>query len=73
MVDKMLDDAKGLPQGPEQSKLYSHLQRMIVEDAPMVFLYHSTRMAAYASRVQGLSLKLDVAPDDKLVKVDLSQ
>lgn len=72
-VDRMLDEAKALPQGSAQRKLYSQIQRKIVEDAPMVFLYHSTRMAAYASRVQGLSLKLDVAPYDKLVKVDLSE
>jgi peptide/nickel transport system substrate-binding protein len=71
-VDRMLDEAKTLPEAPEQKRLYSQIQTMIVEDAPMVFLFHSSRMGAYASRVQGLALRLDVAPDDKLVKVDLS-
>ena len=39
--------------GPAQAKLYSQIQQTIVDDAPMVFLYHSTRMAAYADRVNG--------------------
>ena len=72
-VDRLLDEAFRLPDGPEQRRIYSQIQKTIVDDAPMVFLYHSTRMAAFASRVQGLSLKLDVAPYDKLIRVDLSE
>ncbi len=71
-VDRMLDEAVRVPEGPQQRRIYSQIQGLIVEDAPMLFLYHATRMAAYQDRVQGLDLKLDVAPHDKLVKVDLS-
>ena len=71
-LDRLLDEAVRLPEGPAKTKLYSQIQKMIVEDAPMVFLYHSTRMAAYADRVKGLELNLGALPQDKLVKVDLA-
>ena len=71
-LDRLLDEALRLPEGPAQAKLYSQIQKMIVDDAPMLFLYHSIRMAAYADRVQGLELNLAALPQDKLVKVDLA-
>lgn len=69
-VDRLLDEALRLPEGPGQSRIYSQIQKLIVEDAPMVFFYHLTRMAAYADRVQGLELNLGSLPHDKLVKVE---
>ncbi len=70
-VDKMLEEAATLPEGPEQLRLYSTIQRTIVNDAPMVFLYHATRMAAHSNRIRGIVLKVDAAPADKLVRVDI--
>jgi len=70
-LDRLLDEALMAPEGPAQAKLYSQIQQTIVDDAPMVFLYHSTRMAAYADRVTGLELNLGALPHDKLVTVDL--
>ncbi len=70
-LDKSIDDALRLPEGPAQNRLLSQAQRLIVEDAPMVFLYHAIRVAAYADRVQGLELNLGLLPHDKLVKTDL--
>lgn len=70
-LDRLLEDALRIPEGPVQSRMLSQVQRMIVEDAPMVFLYHAIRVAAYADRVQGLELNLGLLPHDKLVKVDL--
>ncbi len=71
-LDRLLDDALMAPEGPAQATLYSQIQKTIVDDVPMVFLYHSTRMAAYADRVKGLELNLGALPHDKLVKVDLT-
>jgi peptide/nickel transport system substrate-binding protein len=71
-LDQLLDDVLMVPEGPKQNRLYSQIQRLIIEDAPMVFLYHSTRMAAYQERVKGLELNLGALPHDKLVKVDLA-
>jgi peptide/nickel transport system substrate-binding protein len=70
-LDRLLDDARRLPEGPAQVKAYSKAQRVIVDDAPMVFLYHGSRMAAHADRVKGLSLNPLSLPVDKLVTVDL--
>lgn len=71
-VDRQLDEAVRLPTGPVQQKLYSEIQQAIVRDAPMVFLFHWTRMAAYRDRVKGLTLKLDSTPADKLLGVTLA-
>ncbi len=70
--DHMLDEALRLPGGAVQTRIYSQIQKTIVEDAPMVFLYHAIRMAAYADRFQGLEIDLAALPHDKLVKVDLA-
>jgi peptide/nickel transport system substrate-binding protein len=72
MLDGLLDGALRLPEGPTQSRIYSQIQELIVKDAPMVFLYHATRIAAHADRVQGLELNLGSLPHDKLVRVDLA-
>ena len=71
VVDRLLESALRLPEGPEQRRLYAQAQRQIVDDAPMLFLYHGTRMAAVGERVRGLALNLSAAPHDKLVTVDL--
>jgi peptide/nickel transport system substrate-binding protein len=71
-LDKVLGEALQLPEGPAQSRLYSQAQRLIVDDAPMVFLYHATRMAAHASRIHGLEFNLGSLPHDKLLNVDLA-
>ena len=71
VLDKVLEEALRLPAGPAQSRMLSQVQRLIVEDAPMVFLYHAIHVGAYANRVQGLELNLGLLPHDKLVKTDL--
>ncbi|MFB3816923.1 MAG: ABC transporter substrate-binding protein [Candidatus Methylomirabilales bacterium] len=71
-LDTLLGEALQLPEGPARSRLYSQAQRLIVDDAPMVFLYHAVRMAAHTDRVRGLDLNLGSLPHDKLVNVDLA-
>lgn len=71
-VDAWLDRAAQLPEGAERDRLYAQVQRQIVEDAPALFLFHFTRIAAHAWRVRGLELRIDVAPHDKLRLVDLA-
>ena len=73
VLDKAVDEALRLPEGPAQNRLLSQAQRVIVDEAPMVFLYHAIRVAAYADRVQGLELNLGLLPHDKLVKTDLAR
>jgi peptide/nickel transport system substrate-binding protein len=73
VLDKLLEDALRLQEGAAQNRLLSQMQRLIVQDAPMVVLYHAIRVAAYSERVQGLELNLGLLPHDKLVKVDLAR
>ena len=70
-VDTLLEEALRLPEGHAQQQAYARAQRLIVDDAPVVFLYHAARIAAVSKRVQGLQLNLGSLPSDKLVRVDL--
>jgi peptide/nickel transport system substrate-binding protein len=72
-LDSMLEAALRLPEGPDQQRTYGQVQKLIVDDAPMVFLYHAVRMAAVAERVQHLEMNLGTLPHDKLTRVDFSR
>ena len=62
-VDALLDQPP-----PHQ---FSAAIRHILDDAPMAFLSHWTRVAAHKTGVRGLRLNIGVLPDDKLVGVDV--
>ena len=70
-VDKLLDNALRRPEGPELNRIYSQVQHLVVNDAPMVFLYHLTRIVAHSARVRGLEMTVGMDPHDRLVGVDL--
>jgi peptide/nickel transport system substrate-binding protein len=69
-VDRALDEAVKLPDGPEQQRTFATIQKLVVADAPMVFLYHWTRMTGVGARVQGLELNLGALPQDKLLRTE---
>ena len=52
--------------------MYAQAQKLIVDDAPAVFLYHLTRVAVASRRVQGLEVNSAATPHDKLVRVQLT-
>jgi len=69
--DRRLEEALGL-QGQDQSNAYSFLQQKIVDDVPMVCLYHTKRMAAYrVDLVKGLVLNPGALPANKLMDVSV--
>ncbi len=70
-LDALLDEARALLDGPRQQALYAQAQRLIVDDAPMVFLYHAPRVSAVSHRVRGLELASSTLPHDKLVNVEV--
>ena len=70
-LDTRLEDALRLPEALALDA-YARAQKIIVDDAPMVFLYHATRVAAVAERVRRLEVNLGALPADKLVQVDLT-
>jgi peptide/nickel transport system substrate-binding protein len=70
-LDTLLEGALRLPEA-QALDAFARAQRIIVDDAPMVFLYHATRVAAVAERVRRLEVNLGALPYDKLVNVELT-
>jgi peptide/nickel transport system substrate-binding protein len=70
-VDALLEQARGPVDAGARTDLYRRAQRMIVEDAPMVFLYHEVRVSAYDTRVHGLDLNVLSLPIDRFARIDL--
>jgi peptide/nickel transport system substrate-binding protein len=71
-VDALLEQARGPALEPAaRIELYRRAQRMIVDDAPMVFLFHEVRVSGYNTRVTGLELNVHSLPIDRFARVEL--
>ena len=57
--------------GSARATLYQRAQRLIIDDAPAIFLFHKTRASAYTTRVSGLELNVNAFPIDRFVRIDL--
>jgi peptide/nickel transport system substrate-binding protein len=53
-VDRLLDEADTLPPGPARVKRYQDAERIILEDAVWISLYHYASRALIKSHVKGL-------------------
>jgi peptide/nickel transport system substrate-binding protein len=70
-VDGLLEQARATLDASARGSLYQQAQRLIVEDAPAVFLFHKVRASAYNTRVQGLELNVNAFPIDRFARIDL--
>lgn len=75
-VDKDLENAMQVSAaGPQQKALYQRIEDKIVQDAPIVPLFHLDRTVAVAKGVKGLRSSLlrsyDAAPCNKLLDVTI--
>ena len=70
-VDALLDQARAATDTSARMALYQRAQRLIVDDAPAIFLFHKTRASAYTTRVSGLELNVNAFPIDRFVRIDL--
>ncbi len=70
-VDRLLERAKSTVNDGERLELYRKAQRVIVDEAPMVFFFHKVRVSAYNSRVVGLELNAQSYPLDRFARIDL--
>lgn len=61
-VDRLLEQTRTIANGPERVRLYRETQRLIVDDAPWVFLVFESLMTAMRTTVSGLP----VIPDAML-------
>lgn len=71
VVDRMLAQARTTVDDGARLDLYRKAQRVIVEDVPMVFLFHEIRVSAYNTRVAGLQLNAQSYPLDRFSRIDL--
>ena len=53
-VDDLLEKTRTVPNGPERVRLYREIQRLVVEDAPWVFLVFENLMIGMRKNTQGL-------------------
>ena len=58
-VDALFEKTRTIPNGPERVRLYRQIQRMIVEDAPWVFLAFLNLMVGMRAEVQGIPASPD--------------
>jgi peptide/nickel transport system substrate-binding protein len=58
-VDELLDTTRRLPPGDERTKAFRDVQRLIVEDAPWIFLVFENQAFGIAKHVEGLPLVPD--------------
>lgn len=70
-VDRLLEQTKTTADDAARLELYRKTQRVIVDDAPMVFLFHEVRVSAYNTRVIGLELNAQSYPLDRFARIDL--
>jgi peptide/nickel transport system substrate-binding protein len=70
-VDAMLEQARGIANPSAREALYRRIQRMVVDDAPLLPLFHEVRVSAYNTRVSGLELNAQSFPLDRFTRVDL--
>jgi len=70
-LDRLLEQAKMTVDDTARLDLYRRAQRVIVDDAPMVFLFHEVRVSAYNTRVLGLELNAQSYPVDRFARIDL--
>jgi peptide/nickel transport system substrate-binding protein len=58
-VDSLLEKTRTIPNGPERVRLYREIQRLVVEDAPWVFLVFENLMIGMREAVHGLPASPD--------------
>ncbi len=55
-LDRLLDEARGIPVGPERLTRYREAERIVVEDAPVILLYHPISYVMLQPRVHGYTI-----------------
>jgi peptide/nickel transport system substrate-binding protein/oligopeptide transport system substrate-binding protein len=55
-VDRLLDEARDLTDASERARLYAEAERLIVDDAPIIFLYHPITYVMHHPRVHGYQI-----------------
>ena len=70
-VDALLEQARGIADPVPREAQYKRIQRIVVDDAPIVPLFHEIRVSAYNTRVVGLELNAQSFPTDRFARIEL--
>ena len=68
-VDRMLDAARVAGSAAERKALYNKIQEQVNQDLPILYLYHTAWIWAYATSLQGFT----PVPDGMIRVLDLSK
>jgi peptide/nickel transport system substrate-binding protein len=68
-VDRMLDAARVVGSTAERKALYNKIQEQVNQDLPILYLYHTAWIWAYAKSVQGFT----PVPDGMIRVIDLTK
>jgi peptide/nickel transport system substrate-binding protein len=70
-LDALLEQARDAVDPARQLALYRSAQRVVVDDAPMAFLFHEIRLSAHQARVTGIELNPQSFPIDRFSRIDV--
>jgi peptide/nickel transport system substrate-binding protein len=70
-LDAQLEQARGIADAAAREALYRRIQRTVVDDVPLVPLFHEVRVSAYNTRLSGLELNAQSFPLDRFARIDL--
>jgi len=70
-VDQLLADARSTTDGEERLRIFTQVNKAVVDDIPAAFLMHRVGIAGVNTRVHGLTLNLYGLPEDKLATVEI--
>ena len=60
-VDKLLDTARVATSDAQRKPLYTQINKMVVDDAPYIYLYNPSNVNAYSTKVHGYAARADQA------------
>ncbi|KKT28540.1 MAG: Extracellular solute-binding protein family 5 [Candidatus Yanofskybacteria bacterium GW2011_GWA1_44_21] len=69
-ADNILEDARQTLNPLERMKKYDDFQKILVEDAPAVFLYNPYYIYAHSKNIRGFESKIISMPSDRFVNVE---
>src|SRR5699024_11819511 len=62
-VDQLLEDGREESDEEIRSDIYEKVQKILIEDAPMIYMNQGISMNAYRSEVEGLYIDDYIKPD----------
>jgi len=69
-VDKLLEEARQSQNGDTKTKDYEKIQNLIINDAPVVFLYNPDYLYPISKNIKGIDTKFIVDPSQRFSNIE---